>query len=108
MTSIIVFGYRDVAVTVVRSAVVTVCSRAVFQKLHNNSSVHLDCSDKFVVPLCSCLFDWVDVAAQNYDYLDWDECTLVCVSCHCQRALVSLFIVIQNFTTSFFVGLLMM
>ena len=95
MTSIIVVGYRDVAVTVVRSAVVTVCSRAVFQKLHNNSSVHLDCSDKFVVPLCLCLFDWVDVAAQNYDYLDWDDCTLVRVSYHCQCAVIELMLLHQ-------------
>ena len=104
ITSIIVCGYRDVAVTVIGSAVVTVCSRAVFQKLHNNSSVHLDCSDKFVVPLCLCLFDWVDVAAQNYDYLDWDDCTLVRVSYHCQCALVSLLIITQNSTTSFLLG----
>ena len=64
--------------------------------------------NKFFVGLLMMLLLLSWCCSTNYDYLDWDECTLVCVSCHCQRALVSLFIVIQNFTRSFFVGLLMM
>ena len=48
--------------------------------------------NKFFVGLLMMLLLLSWCCSTNYDYLDWDECTLVCVSCHCQRGLVSLLI----------------